>query len=547
MAQFGWRLAVSWVGGHSMRRRVAPQVIGAQRPADYPQLMDEARRDRARVALIGLACGDAVGTTVEFRSPGSFEPLVDMVGCGPFALPVGAWTDDTSMALCLAESLIDQHGMDLADQMRRYLMWRSHGYLSSTGTCFDIGGTVSSQLTRFRQTGEAVDPRPNEDSAANGSLMRLAPVPIFWHGDVAEAAERSGESSRNTHAAQRPVDACRLMGAMVAALIEGRSYEEVSDPGFWVWGELHPQIAAIAAGSFRSKEPPEIRGSGFCADALEAALWAVDRSADFRQAVLAAANLGDDADTTAAIAGQLAGARWGYKSIPALWRSALVMGHRLRSLADRCFEQGSSESGRWQFDGLMHAWWAVPGQVLAGEYPTTPDGGAAKIQVLLDAGIRTFIDLTRADDHLTPYAEILRDCGERRGLDVRHRPFPIQDQGVIGLDGYREIVQLIEAEVAAGRVVFVHCWGGVGRTGTVIGCLLAERAIARRANGEHAGSDTARAGGAAMDPGRALTVDDIVEEIASLRDGTRKAARACPSTEEQRDVIAAWIARGARF
>ncbi len=201
-----------------MRRRVAPQVIGAQRPADYPQLMDEARRDRARGALTGLACGDAVGTTVEFRSPGSFEPLVDMVGGGPFALPVGAWTDDTSMALCLAESLIDQHGMDLADQMRRYLMWRSHGYLSSTGTCFDIGGTVSSQLTRFRQTGEAVDPRPNEDSAANGSLMRLAPVPIFWHGDVAEAAERSGESSRNTHAAQRPVDACRLMGAMVAAL-----------------------------------------------------------------------------------------------------------------------------------------------------------------------------------------------------------------------------------------------------------------------------------------------------------------------------------------
>ena len=119
-----------------------------------------AERDRARGALVGLACGDAVGTTVEFRAPGTFEPVTDMVGGGPFRLASGEWTDDTSMALCLAESIVDRGGLDLVDNLRRYLLWRDHGYLSSNGSCFDVGTTVSAQLERFRHTGEATDPAP---------------------------------------------------------------------------------------------------------------------------------------------------------------------------------------------------------------------------------------------------------------------------------------------------------------------------------------------------------------------------------------------------
>jgi hypothetical protein len=164
-------------------------------------------RDRAVGALLGLAAGDAVGTTLEFKRPGSFNPVTDMVGGGPFGLAAGAWTDDTSMTLCLAESLLDTGGMDLSDQLRRYVLWRDHGYLSSTGLCFDIGGTTTTQLDRFKRTGEAIDPDLNEDAAANGSLMRLAPVAIRWHADVAVAAERAAESSRSTHPATRPVDA----------------------------------------------------------------------------------------------------------------------------------------------------------------------------------------------------------------------------------------------------------------------------------------------------------------------------------------------------
>ena len=108
-------------------------------------------RDRFRGCLLGLAAGDALGTTLEFKSPGTFEPIDDMIGGGPFGLRAGQWTDDTSMALCLATSLIECGGFDAMDQMRRYVRWRDEGYLSSTGYCFDIGNTVSGALDRFRR------------------------------------------------------------------------------------------------------------------------------------------------------------------------------------------------------------------------------------------------------------------------------------------------------------------------------------------------------------------------------------------------------------
>ncbi len=154
--------------------------------------------DRAVGALLGLAVGDAVGTALEFRSPGTFAPIYDMAGGGPFRLAAGEWTDDTSMALCLAESILDTGAMHLDDQLRRYLLWKDGGYLSSNGRCFDIGMTTRTQLERYRRTGQPVDATPDEDAAANGSLMRLAAVPIRWHTDPATAADRSAESSRIT-------------------------------------------------------------------------------------------------------------------------------------------------------------------------------------------------------------------------------------------------------------------------------------------------------------------------------------------------------------
>jgi ADP-ribosylglycohydrolase len=166
--------------------------------------------------MLGLAVGDAVGTTVEFEPPGTFPAVTDMVGGGPFQLEAGQWTDDTSMALCLAESLVER-GWDPSDQMARYVRWWRDGHMSSTGSCFDIGGATQRALSRFERTGSAFADEIDPQDAANGSIMRLAPVPLYFSHDLQVAIERSGESSRTTHPARRPVDACRYLGALIAS------------------------------------------------------------------------------------------------------------------------------------------------------------------------------------------------------------------------------------------------------------------------------------------------------------------------------------------
>ncbi len=474
--------------------------------------------ERAVGALLGLATGDAVGTTLEFKRPGNFTPIDDLVGGGPFHLQPGEWTDDTSMALCLAESILDTGAMDLGDQLRRYLLWNDHAYLSSNGRRFDIGTTTSSQLERFRRTGDPVDPQPDQQAAANGSLMRLAPVPIRWHADTAEAADKSGESSRSTHPASRPVDACRLLGAMVAALIAGGSFEEVTAPGFWTFGDLDPAVAGIGAGSWTDKQPPEIRGTGYCIDALEAALWAVGGAADFREAVLRAANLGDDADTTAAIAGQMAGARWGASDIPESWQAKIAHVGRVTSLARWLYYSGGSEGDDpWPYDELVHAWWVRPGRLLAGEYPGHRDPAKAetKINLLVDAGIRTFIDLTTPADRLVDYEPVMTKTATNRSLVVRRQSFPIPDLDVVDAGTYERIIAAIEQSLTRGGV-YVHCWGGVGRTGTVIGCLLSDQG---------------------------LKYDQVIERLSVLRRETHKAGRPIPETAAQHEVIRARASR----
>lgn len=296
--------------------------------------------NRYRGALLGLAAGDALGTTLEFQSPGTFTAITDMVGGGPFRLEPGYWTDDTSLALCLAESLIERRGFDAVDQLQRYVRWYREGHLSSTGTCFDVGITTASALDRFARTGEPYPGDTRPDSQANGSLMRLAPVPMFFAQDYATAIEMSGESSRTTHASQACIDACRYYGGLIAAALRGVSKDEILSsrrhPENGAWGEhaLHPAIDEVAAGSFKEKEPPEIQGSGHVVRAMEAALWAFAKSGDFREGCLLAVNLGEDADTTGAIYGQLAGAHYGADGIPAQWLDLLAMREQIVGYAD---------------------------------------------------------------------------------------------------------------------------------------------------------------------------------------------------------------------
>lgn len=289
--------------------------------------------DRYRGCLLGLAAGDAVGTTVEFRARGTFAPVTDMVGGGPFGLSAGEWTDDTSMALCLATSLLEKGGFDARDQMDRYCHWCDEGYLSSNGVCFDIGGTVGDALRRYPRTGDPMSGSTDPRSAGNGSLMRLAPVPMLYAADLDATLHHAAESSRTTHGTLECLDACRYFGLVLHRALHGAEKRAIladAEPGLL----SAPAIAAIAAGAYRQKGVDEIKGSGYVVKSLEAALWCFHTTDAFETAILRATNLGDDADTTAAICGQVAGAFYGESGIPAHWLERLAMADEIRELAD---------------------------------------------------------------------------------------------------------------------------------------------------------------------------------------------------------------------
>lgn len=295
---------------------------------------------RARGALIGLAVGDAVGTTLEFKPRDSGGVLTDMIGGGPFGLEPGVWTDDTSMALALGESLDECGGFNAADLMNRFVDWWRNGNYSPTGECFDIGITTRNALAKFERDGDPFAGSRSPDAAGNGSLMRLSPVAI-WGVNAGEMAMRevARAQSSTTHAARTCLDACEAYSIILrGAILEGDFEKTLAGCGGM---DLIQPIASIVSGSWRGKTRDEIASSGYVAHSLEAALWCVGQGGNFREMVLRAANLGDDADTTAAITGQLAGALFGATGIPQGWLAKLAWYDRIESLADRLLEAAS--------------------------------------------------------------------------------------------------------------------------------------------------------------------------------------------------------------
>lgn len=296
---------------------------------------------RVRGCLLGLAVGDAVGTTVEFMPRGSFPEVTDMVGGGPFGLKAGEWTDDTSMALCLGASLLEK-GFDLDDQIQRYTRWHRDGYMSSTGRCFDIGIATRRALNSYHSTGNpesgSIDPR----SAGNGCIMRLAPVPIMYANDIQMAIHLSAEQSKTTHGAIECLEASKVFGGVLVRALNGTlSKDEVLVNNEFDFGQaLSTKLQLIATGAYFDYDIHQIKGSGYVVDSLEAALWCFYHTDNFKDAVLAAANLGDDADTTAAIVGQVAGAFYGEDGIPDHWLTRIVMAKEIGEMAESLTRTG---------------------------------------------------------------------------------------------------------------------------------------------------------------------------------------------------------------
>lgn len=304
--------------------------------------------DRYRGALIGLAAGDALGTTIEFSHRDTRPTVRDIVGGGPFSLKPGEWTDDTSMAMCLAASLVEEGRFDPVDQMQRYLRWWREAYWSSNGRCFDIGATVAEALWRFEGTLEPFSGSADPKKAGNGSLMRLAPVPLRYATNAADAIHYAAESSRTTHAAPEAVHACRYFSALIVGAVRGASKDALLVPSFapdgWHWEAepLAPGVRRIADGSFKTKKREEIESTGFVLHTLEAALWAFHQTDTFKDGAILAVNLGVDADTTGAVYGQLAGAFYGSEGIPAAWRDKIARKDEILQLADQLHHAASA-------------------------------------------------------------------------------------------------------------------------------------------------------------------------------------------------------------
>ena len=291
---------------------LAPSTLAAARPL----------RGRFQGALFGLATGDAVAAATQYRRPGRFTPVGDLLGGGPFDLPRGGWSDDTAMALCLAESLIERQGFDARDQVTRYRRWQQEGYLSATGQCVGITAGTARALALAQWRRQAFSGPHDPAILDPEALSRVAPVAMYYFAQGATvAAEQAADAARTTCQAPLVLDSCRALGRALHAALSGR-----------------PKTAILAAG--RASDPSTVKPPGAAPPdtapaVLAAALDAFDRTANFREAVLAAANLGGSSDVVAAVCGALAGAHYSAVAIPAPWRDSLMKRDWLESYADR--------------------------------------------------------------------------------------------------------------------------------------------------------------------------------------------------------------------
>ncbi len=290
--------------------------------------------NRAIGAFVGLAVGDAFGTTLEFSGRDQYPLHTEMLGGGPFGLQAGEWTDDTSMALCLADSLLAKGKFDAKDTMDRYVRWWRKGENSSTGTCFDIGITISGSLARYEQSGDPWCGLTDPKTSGNGSLMRLAPIPIFFHRDIDQAKAMAIAQSRTTHASAESTEACEYYSTLIVEAINGDSNNRLLRSRK---SQASEKIQQIVRGDWKHKTREQIESTGYVIHSLEAALWSIHSSNSFEEALVTAVNLAGDSDTVGAIAGQLAGALWSYEAIPSRWLQLLKRREHIAGLAKKLY------------------------------------------------------------------------------------------------------------------------------------------------------------------------------------------------------------------
>jgi len=293
------------------------------------------KQDRAFGAMFGLAVGDAMGMPIEFRPRGKFEPVTEFRAGGPFKLQAGQWTDDTAMSLCLASSLIECNGFDAAHQMRQYSRWIDDGYLSCTGKAVGIGQTILKAMIRYHKSQDPIQGDTNPRRSGNGCIMRLAPVPIYYNHDAAQAIHYSIQSATTTHGSEICLQTTGFFGGMMWGALNGVSKDKLLSDNYSPVKDYYQQhllcdeLRNLASGDYKTKQESDIDSTGFVIDALKAALWSFYHTDTYAEGLLKAVNLGGDADTVGAIYGQLAGAYYGFEEIPMKWIQGLVSDEKI--------------------------------------------------------------------------------------------------------------------------------------------------------------------------------------------------------------------------
>lgn len=319
----------------------APAVVAAPAAARDPDpalRLVGSLRERFQGAMLGLAVGDALAAATQFRRRGTFTPVGDLLGGGPYDLPRGGWSDDTAIALCLAESLAECHAFDSDDLLQRLLRWQGEGHLSATGQCVGITSATARALAKAQWRRGVMagshDPQQRDPEA----LSRVAPAVLHAFADEVQAVTLAAEAARLTCQAPLVIDSCRLLGAMLHAALRGEPQSRVlgPPPTAFAAAPLKRDVALVAVTvpkgqAYEGRDPV----GADVLDALQAARWAFATTRNFRDGALAAVNLGGHSDVVGAVYGQLAGAYYGVNAIPAHWRSALLRRAEIESLADR--------------------------------------------------------------------------------------------------------------------------------------------------------------------------------------------------------------------
>lgn len=286
-------------------------------------------RDKKLGTLVGLAVGDAMGAPYEFLDKSRYTPTREYNTGGAHNVSLGEWTDDTSMALCLAQSLIDCNSFDAKDQMEKYLKWYTEGYMSTRGKCFDIGNSTAKSIIDFELNRNIFSKVTKNDESGNGTIMRLAPIPMLWSADFM-LLEFAKKSSLTTHKSPEASKCAEIL----AQIIHRCYYNE--DKNYIL--ENSNAVKFIS----EAKQMKETIPTGYCIDTLEVAIRGFYNFDNFIDGLLYCISLGDDTDTVGAVYGQMAGAYYGLSGIPDYYKEnlqwydkILEIGNKLVDLSEK--------------------------------------------------------------------------------------------------------------------------------------------------------------------------------------------------------------------